>query len=60
MFLPPRAKILPESMRRGYRNREILKGVILKTGMQTTVTAATAGSACLGGGHTADDPQRAA
>jgi hypothetical protein len=44
VFLPPRAKLLPESMRKGYRNREILRVALYKVGLQTCASAAVAGA----------------
>lgn len=43
MFLPPRSKVLPDSLRDGYRNSQMLKYGFLKVGKETTVIAGAAG-----------------
>mmetsp|Transcript_11651 Transcript_11651/g.20665 ORF Transcript_11651/g.20665 Transcript_11651/m.20665 type:complete len:215 (+) Transcript_11651:152-796(+) len=40
VFMPPRAKVLPESMRVGYRNTQMFKSALVKTGRNTSVVAA--------------------
>ena len=43
VFMPPRAKVLPERMQRGYRNRQVLKYGFLKVGREVTTIAGAAG-----------------
>lgn len=43
VFLPPRARVLPENMRRGYRNTQMFKQALWKVGRETTTIAGAAG-----------------
>ncbi|KAG2430192.1 hypothetical protein HXX76_010291 [Chlamydomonas incerta] len=42
VFLPPRSKVLPDTLRDGYRNSQMLKYGFLKVGKETTVIAGAA------------------
>uniref|UniRef100_A0A7S0WVP0 Uncharacterized protein n=1 Tax=Chlamydomonas leiostraca TaxID=1034604 RepID=A0A7S0WVP0_9CHLO len=42
VFLPPRAKVLPENMRRGYRNTQMFKQGLWRVGRETTTIAGAA------------------
>lgn len=42
--MPPRAKVLPERMQKGYRNSQMLKYGFLKVGGEATTIAGVAGA----------------
>lgn len=46
VFLPPRAKILPQEMREGYERTQRFKLGFLKVGKETAMVAGV-GSACV-------------
>eukprot|EP00798_Chlamydomonas_sp_ICE-L_P006424 gene6424-3050_t len=50
VFMPPRAKILPDQMQEGYRNSQMLKYAFLKVGREVT-TIAGAAAAYYGGAY---------
>jgi hypothetical protein len=41
--MPPRAKILPASMQKGYRNTQMFKHALMKVGLQTLGATAVSG-----------------
>ena len=48
VFLPPRSKVLPDNLREGYRNSQMLKYGFLKVGKEVTLLAGAAGGLAFG------------
>jgi hypothetical protein len=44
--MPPRARILPASMQKGYRNTQVFKHALMKVGLQTLGATAVSGGCC--------------